>query len=181
MLSATQKKLREAKFFLSRLEQEERLPPGSSIPEAADFYFSAFVSAARSVAFVFQKENKAEYDSWAPGWFQSRSGPEELLMKRFKQERTQALKLTGSDLAGDTVLVPTTRIPGANSPLSTQLIWWGESIPEIATTGLRCRFAYDNADVAVVPAAREYVELLGQLVRDFLASHADGSLTNACS
>jgi len=179
MLAATQKKLREARFFLSHLEREEHIPLGTSTAEAADFFFSAFVSAARSVTFVLQKEEKEKYDAWAPGWFDSRSEPEQLLIARFKQERTQALKLTGSELSGETVLIPVTRIPRSNTPFSVQMLWWGDSVPEIGTRALKCRFAYDGAEVEAVPAAKEYLELLGRLVTDFVVHYGDGSLTTA--
>ena len=50
MIEATQKKLREARFFLSYLETENRRAVRNE-PEAFDYFMSAFVSAARSVTF----------------------------------------------------------------------------------------------------------------------------------
>ena len=57
MIEATQKKLREARFFLSHLETENRRAVRNE-PEAFDYFMSAFVSAARSVTFALQAEEK---------------------------------------------------------------------------------------------------------------------------
>ncbi|GAF68271.1 unnamed protein product, partial [marine sediment metagenome] len=47
MINATQKKLREARFFLQHLNMEGR-KVGCNEPEAFEFFLSAFLSAARS-------------------------------------------------------------------------------------------------------------------------------------
>ncbi len=56
MIEAAQKKLREAWFFLSHLETENRRAVRNE-PEAFDHFMSAFVSAARSVTFALQVES----------------------------------------------------------------------------------------------------------------------------
>jgi hypothetical protein len=48
MLEQTQKKLREAEFFLGQLRAEAHREP-----EVFDYYLSAFVSAGRSVTFAW--------------------------------------------------------------------------------------------------------------------------------
>ena len=181
MLEATQKKLREARFFLSHLEQEQRVPAAHSNPEAAESFFSAFLSAARSVTFAFQKEDKQGYDAWAPTWFQARSTDEKLLLNRFYEERTQVVKRTGSELAGEVVLVPIMRVANTYNPLSVQMLWWGDSVPEVGVRLLRCRFAFDGGETEVVSAAKQYVALLGDLVAGFLEHYRidGGSLTSA--
>lgn len=52
-------KLREADFFLTKIRAEEDL-------DIARYYFSAFLSAARSVTFALQKclTGLANFDSW---------------------------------------------------------------------------------------------------------------------
>src|SRR5207302_9613950 len=94
-----------------------------------------------------------------------------LLMTRFNKERVQAIHQTGSDLAGDVILIPIPRIPHANTPFSAQMLWWGDSISEIGVRRLRCRFAYDGADVEALAASQEYIAILTKLVEDFLALH----------
>ena len=152
------------------------MSPGSSTSEAADFFFSAFVSAARSVTWALHKEEKEKYDAWWEGWRKARSASDQLLMERFKEERTQAVKRAGSDLTGDIVLVPLIRVPRANTPFSVQMLWSGDLIPEVGRRVLKCRFAYDGAEVEAVPAAKEYLDLLDRLVTDFMARYGDASL-----
>ena len=60
MIEATQKKLGEAQFFFYRLLNEAQKPVRSE-PEIFEFYLSAFLSAARSVTFVLQYEEKTKY------------------------------------------------------------------------------------------------------------------------
>ncbi len=67
MIPATQRKLREAQFFYRRLVSA-RQEPWKHETEAFSFYFSAFLSAARSVPWVLQNEQKEEYEAWKPRW-----------------------------------------------------------------------------------------------------------------
>ena len=51
------KKLREAEFFLRHLEGAVDAHVSADNPEVAEFYFSAFLSAARSVTFTLEAES----------------------------------------------------------------------------------------------------------------------------
>ena len=75
MIEATQRKLREANFFLQRLIDESQRSVRNE-PEAFLFYLRAFLSAARSATLVLQKEEKQRYDAWFPKWFARRSKDE---------------------------------------------------------------------------------------------------------
>jgi hypothetical protein len=57
----TQKKLREAHFFLARQQERAR---GIPAPEEFEFSLSAFLSAARSVTFALHQEKKEQYNAW---------------------------------------------------------------------------------------------------------------------
>lgn len=91
MVTRTQYKLEEARFFMSHLEKHWRHLP------QVDFYLSAFVSAARSVTWVM----RAEFSS-VPGWEQwydakkPSSAIQELLKKmndvRVRATKTEPLK-----------------------------------------------------------------------------------------
>jgi len=63
-IEATRLKLREAHFFYQHLidQQQRRMPE-----QAFGFYFSPFISAARSVSFL-QNEQQEKYLAWEPGW-----------------------------------------------------------------------------------------------------------------
>jgi hypothetical protein len=71
MIVATERKLREARFFLGRLIDESKSAVRNE-PEAFGFYLSAFLSAGRGVTFALQHEDKDMYDTWFPGWFAQR-------------------------------------------------------------------------------------------------------------
>lgn len=91
MVTRTQYKLEEARFFLAHLEKHWRHVP------QIDFYLSAFVSAARSVTWIM----KAEFlhvPGWAK-WYESKrpsSTIRELLKKmndvRLRTTKTEPLK-----------------------------------------------------------------------------------------
>jgi hypothetical protein len=65
MIPLTQKKLREAGFFLNKLSAEGQQVVRSE-QESFEFYLSAFLSSARAVTFALQKEQKEKYDAWFP-------------------------------------------------------------------------------------------------------------------
>jgi hypothetical protein len=69
---ATRKKLREAAFFLRKLYEADRVLD-SDEPEEADFYLSAFLTAARAVQFALKKERTDEWNAWIGGWVGNRS------------------------------------------------------------------------------------------------------------
>ena len=58
MIEATQKKLREARFFVRLLNQVSQEAVRNE-PEAFEFYLSAFLLAARSTTFALQYEENA--------------------------------------------------------------------------------------------------------------------------
>jgi len=65
---ATLKKLREAGFFLRLLADLSNDGVVTREPEAAEFYASAFLSAARAVPWALHKERTAEWNAWIDGW-----------------------------------------------------------------------------------------------------------------
>ena len=93
-IEATQKKLREARFFLRQIEVENRRAVRNE-PEAFDFYFSAFVSAARSVTLTLQSEEKAKYDQWFSGWLSARSEEDRQLLNLMKSQRGMTSRSRG--------------------------------------------------------------------------------------
>ena len=109
MIEATQGKLREAQFFLGHLvnEGQELL---CNEPQAFGFYLSAFLSAARSVTFALQYEEKAKYDEWFPQWFGSLSGEDQNLARFLKDQRNYVQKRGGADVAVVWEYVPVTQV-----------------------------------------------------------------------
>src|SRR5271167_689192 len=86
MLVRTQKKLREAEFFLGHLIRENSRVLDRE-PEAADFYLSSFFTAARSVTLILRIENPDVYELRARNWFSSVPAEDHDLMDFFVNQR----------------------------------------------------------------------------------------------
>jgi hypothetical protein len=68
MIEATHRKLREARFFHRHLMDLRHGRSATYEPEAFGFYFNAFISAARSVTWVLENEEKDTWEAWKPTW-----------------------------------------------------------------------------------------------------------------
>ncbi len=113
MIEATQKKLREAKFFLRLLSQTTQKVIGIE-PEAFESYLSAFLSAARSVTFALQYEEKENYDAWFPTWFSNRSEDDKQLLHFLKEQRNFVEKRGGADISVHLEFIPITEVRRTN-------------------------------------------------------------------
>ena len=58
-VEGVEKKLREARFFLDRMSEHERMPFDNKEP--FDFYLSAFLGAGRTVDYRLRHEAKLEH------------------------------------------------------------------------------------------------------------------------
>jgi hypothetical protein len=98
-IEATRKKLREAGFFLQRLASVDKGSVINADPEAADFYLSAFLSAARAVGWTLKKERTAEWDAWNhDGWFTTLTKDENALWAFMRDQRNYVHKAGGPEL-----------------------------------------------------------------------------------
>jgi len=95
MIEATQHKLREARFFFQRLDDERR--QHSDGPEAFQFYLSAFINCARSIPWALQAEERKKYDLWLEVWESSLDDDDRKLLKITNDLRIKE-KLGGADL-----------------------------------------------------------------------------------
>jgi hypothetical protein len=169
MIETTQKKLREALFFLSQLERELS-SPALNQAEVAAFYFSAFLSAARSVTFVLEAEESAKYGQWSPVWRTSRSESERRLLSRFTGARNRALKRETPNVAEDRLASPMLTSYD-NVPIGVRMCLWEDGEQPMGYRVLKCRLTPDDAEEEVAPLCREYAALLSDLVRDFMEAH----------
>ena len=167
MIPATQKKLREAQYFLAQLAAQERIPVSQCEPEVAEFYFNAYVSAARSVTWMLQKEAKEKYDEWFPSWLASRADNERLTLSRFDKERIEIVHRKGADLNTENVLIPVKLRPSSSKVIRP--FWAQSSAPEtkMGVFRLVCRFAFDNHEASASEAASHNTSILNALVADF--------------
>lgn len=171
MIEGTQKKLREAHYFLGQLERELSSSPHNAA-EAIEFHLSAFLSAARSVTFVLEAEDPSEYKEWWPAWLRARPEKERRLLSRFKDARNRALKRETPAIAEDR-LSSTMFASYDNVPIAVRLSLWEEEEdhPTMVHRVLRFRLTPGDAEEEVVPLCREYARLLSQLVGDFMEAH----------
>jgi hypothetical protein len=175
MIPATFKKLREAKFFLVLLEEEQRVPILKAIEEHSEFYFNAFVSAGRNVTFALQAEEKAKYKAWFPSWESRRSEAERLTLKQFSAERVKIVHRTGSELSSRNVLTPDRdRVAPTSAESYAYYMMTRRPHPgsdaKVGTLQLICRFS-DNTEVVAADAAHTYFAVLESLVTDFVRQY----------
>jgi hypothetical protein len=182
MIPATQKKLREAKFFLDLLKQEGRVPIWQAAEEPAEFYFNAFVSAARSVTYALQAEEKDRYDAWYPEWLSSRPEADRVALKRFNDERVKIVHRTGAELSSRNTLTAYHEVFPLTAPHSHSHSYFaltGKPPPasnaKVGTLQLICRFS-DDTESTACDAAHEYVAVLDALVADFVRQHQGGAI-----
>jgi|GraSoiStandDraft_25_1057303.scaffolds.fasta_scaffold3037525_1 hypothetical protein len=65
MIEATHRKLGEAQFLYRHLVSARRRTVTHE-PEAVRYYFSALISAARSVLWVLHHDEKLKWEAWEP-------------------------------------------------------------------------------------------------------------------
>jgi hypothetical protein len=95
---ATRKKLREAAFFLCKLAETDRALLHQDEPEHADFYLSAFLTAARAVQFALKKERKKEWKAWIDGWVSKRTAAQLKSYKYLVKQRNNVEKRGGPEI-----------------------------------------------------------------------------------
>jgi hypothetical protein len=175
MIENTQRKLREARFFLDYLVSESKRAVRNE-PEAFTFFLSAFLGAARSVSFVLQKEEKQKYDAWFPSWKAALTSDETRLFKFMANQRTAEVKLTGAEKTSDLEQVLIRELPQENRSHPA----YGYGVHDLsapwtdpATVGIVVHyFTIDDSPQKVVDICALYLQLLERLVQDFINSHA---------
>lgn len=174
MIGTAKKKIREATFFLRQLSKEAKTFTRNE-PEVFQFYLSAFLSAARSVTFAMQYEEKQKYDAWFPQWFSERTEDERNLMDFLKVQRNLEQKRGSTETSVSWEYIPVTdfRIHEGKD-LRFKCSWFGPPGTPIPHVG-RPIHSFDlNCDVAEVTAVcNRYIDILNKLVQDFLETHND--------
>lgn len=96
MYPVTERKLREARFFLRKLQEKAQTVVGD--PEEFGFFLSALLSAGRSVTFALQVENKDGYDAWFPVWLEKQNQEDQDLFKFMNNQRVKEVHQGGADV-----------------------------------------------------------------------------------
>lgn len=169
IIERTEQKLREATFFLVHLEREATTTdPGSR--EAAAFYLSAFISAARSVTFVLQSEFPSAYPDWSLKWRSSLTKEERQLLERFTTARNRAQKRE-TPVVSEDYLANAARNASSTLPAELQVFFLEDDLPLTSERVFKSCLAPAYSEAEVLPLCRQYTNLLSRLVTSFVASH----------
>ncbi len=143
-------------------------------PGAFLFYLSAFFSAARSVTFVLQSEEKAAYDAWFPGWHQALPDGDKELMDFMKNQRNTGQKQGGTKTNAEWEMVPVTQLRYEDGRHANFSYFWagppGMESPKVGR--LVHYFEFNGSQADVITKCKEHTRLLERLVQDFVAAHS---------
>jgi len=165
MLEETYFKIREAKFFLGHLTKEGRKAVNQN-HEFWLFYFSAFLSASRSITLILQKESNGKYKGNDPKkdlfnqWMDMHCSEEERrLLGNFKDLRNETLKEGSPEVDTGTKWMPPHLLP---SPTGDPR-YYGVTI----AVGVHTRYLpNENGEekIEVDKACSQYIELIEKFV-----------------
>ena len=110
----THKKFREAETWFQRLVEAAGEESFRLDSEKFEFSLSAFLSAARSVTFVLQKEQKKKYDAWS--WGDSLSQEDRDLCKFMIEQRNLVQKTGDANVKERTLPRPNSKSRPENCP-----------------------------------------------------------------
>ena len=177
-IEATKRKLAEAQFFLFKLNAlQSHVFPNE--PEAYEFYLSAFLSAARSVTFALQAEQKVRYDTWFPAW-QNELPPHELaLLVFFNEQRVQTVHRKGAEVVLGTESLSLHEYLAKASREGARIdIWNGPpGNPPLTFPQTVRSFLIESSEVEATQACRDYFAVVTTLVDTFVQAHADDTAT----
>jgi hypothetical protein len=169
-IDRVEKKLREARFFLTKMREHERM--AFSDKEPFDFYLSAFLSAARTVDYRLRHEKAGIYTSWRTIWDASLAVTEKNLIKFLVDDRNDEVHASGSSRV---VKTENRELgPGTHSFASGTIEVTGGVVGSPPSATIKTptyNFTIDGAERKATDACDEYLSLLEQMVAKFKADH----------
>lgn len=175
MIDSTQKKLREAKFFLGCLRKRDRVAPPER--EEFEFYLSAFLSAARSVTFALENEEAENYKKWKGAWPTLLTTGDKKFLDAMVKQRNIAQKQGGVPVAVNWEFVPIIQAKrDERGQTMYGLQWFGPVTASMPQVGQPVHsITLGAGDVEAVATCGRYLSILERLVADFLNTYAPGS------
>jgi hypothetical protein len=186
MIEATRRKLGEARFFHQHLMNMRQGRTATYQPEAFGYYFSAFISAARSVLWVLHHEEKEKWEAWEPAWKSTLNDEERKFLKFTNELRLDEVKRSGADKIVEWEDVAIHELFSANFDLERQHPAYGmsRSSPSVAllrgegdlsaAATVRRRAYYleqENGKEEVTALCERYLSFLDKVVREFEQAH----------
>ena len=169
-IEGVEKKLREARFFLSKMSEHERMAFGDKEP--FDFYLSAFLSAARTVDYRLRHEQAAIYPTWRTAWDGKLSEAQKSLIKFMVDDRNEEVHESGSSRVvktEDRGLGPGTHSFGFG-PIEISGRIAGVPPSAVIQTPTY-NFTIDSRERKATDACGDYLALLERMVAKFKADH----------
>jgi hypothetical protein len=173
-LDRVKKKLREAEFFLGKMQDEERERFGPKEP--FEFYLSAFLTASKSVVEVFEyliKTERADANrQWYKGWKTKRGADEHLsnFVKCMADKRDAEVHRKG---AGHRVKIEQREFPNTHLERSVgafTLVGAPHGVPLGHYDVNRYYLTVNGSEQLVLEACAKYVEFRRRLVTEFEAA-----------
>ena len=165
-IETVKKKLREARFFLGRLGEQEGRAFGDKEP--FDFYLSAFLNAGRTVGNRFNRMQQPAQTAWRKKWRKSLTPAESVLDKFFGKQRNDEVHSAGNARTEKTENIPVGH--GYSDPSG----WVYVTDPD-GSDGAIPRPAYfftiDGAERKATEACADYLALLERMVSEFVADN----------
>jgi hypothetical protein len=182
MIEKAQRRLRQARFFYQHLVNEGQQASFRHDLEAFEFYFSAFIQAARSVTWTLGNEEPDKWKAWEPTWKANRSIEEQRLLDLTNELRRDEVHRGGADLTVDFEEIAINELLSAAS-----LDPWRQQHPDhrpqmFSPLGMsqakrlrRVHYFEDREGKEEISAiCGRYLELLEKVVRDFCSDMKAG-------
>jgi hypothetical protein len=162
------KKLAEARFFLSKMSEQEKRAFGDKEP--FDFYLSAFLSAARTVDYRLRHEQMTLYPPWRTNTWDTLISPAEKgLMKYLADERAAEVHQSGSARVQKTEDIPVGDSYSDSS--GTLYVFAPPGTPPAIVHKPAYFFTIDGTDRKATETCAKYLGLLDRMVAKFKADN----------
>jgi hypothetical protein len=175
VIEATQDKLDEARFFLGHL-REEAVELMRQKPEAFGHYLSAFITAARSVPWVLQKEETEKYRAWISEWDATLTTEDKEFLKFTNDRRTDEIHGKGAETDVTWEEVSIFRLPTdqanqfhvSDGAIRFQSLALGQTPPTVSRA---VHHFIEGRQLNVIATCQRWLEYLEKLVREFVKAH----------
>ncbi len=159
------KKLRESRFFLSKMSERAQMAFGDK--EEFDFYLSAFLCASRSVDYRLRHEAGDAYQQFYATWEANLVPDEQRILKFMVDDRNLEVHESGSRRAEQSDAIPVYSEYQDKSGKVTVSAPLGLSGPPAEILKPIYYFEVDGRQEEVLTVCEKYLDLLEGLVKDF--------------
>jgi hypothetical protein len=149
-------------------------------PEAFRYYFSAFISAARSVLWVLHHEEKEKWEAWEAAWKATTLNDEERKFLTFTNKlRVDEVKRSGADTTVEWEEVAIDELLSPNFDLLREHPAYGmhrrSNLPGSSASAKVIRRKYyleqENGKEEMTALCERYLNFLEKVVREFEQAH----------